>query len=275
MAASEPELTAQRMLLELDLPAGEDDRRAIVKAFGVALDPIRRMLIGGLETSAKADVYQRFGIVHLLARSLSDLLAGGHLASHYYLSQAYNALRPVLESCDLIDLFASEPGKAEQWATTENAHRDFRPADVRALLGKHRYDPMYGHVSEAGSHPRFLGAQMSGGFTVDPRNREDRTAMFRVGPMWPEHPATLTIWPFAFWLATATASSAVHLIPLTTDPRAAERCWAREFLECVEASKSGTALAVALLPAPPEFDPFEEFENIRSTVLAHLDSLGP
>jgi hypothetical protein len=189
------------------------------------------------------------------------------------LSQAYNALRPIIESCDLIDLFANDPEQAKKWVTTERPHREFVPADVRELLGRDRYDPIYSFVSKAGAHPRFLGAQMSGGVVLDPDEPTNQTAMFRVGPIWPEHHATLTIWPFAFWLAVATATRAAHLIPLTPQPRAAERHGAIEFRECIDASESGTVLAIAQLPIPPEFDPREEFENVRASARSHLDSL--
>ena len=75
---------------------------------------------------------QKFGIVHLMTRSLSDLLAGGHLAAHCYLPQAYGVLRPVLDSCDLIELFAQDAEQARLWTVTERAHIDFAPARVRS-----------------------------------------------------------------------------------------------------------------------------------------------
>jgi hypothetical protein len=69
---------------------------------------------------------QKFGIVHLLSRSVSDLLAGGHLAAHCYVAQAYSVLRPVLDSYHLIELFASDADEATSWTTTTRAPRRFR-----------------------------------------------------------------------------------------------------------------------------------------------------
>ena len=155
------------------------------------------------------DVHLRFASVHLLARSLSDLLAGGHLASHYYLPQAHSVLRPVIDSCDLMDLFAGHPDQAEKWVTTDRPWVDFAPATVRKLLGREKLDPVHSYFSEAGSHPRFEGARISGGLVINPEDPTDQTALFQVGPIWPEHPATLLIWPsFSCW--PPTPRSVVH-----------------------------------------------------------------
>ncbi len=145
----DPDLTAGRMLMELDFPAGEDDRREILKRFADALEPIRRMLTEQ-SFNVTSDVHQRFAIIHLLARSLSDLLAGGHLAAHYYLPQAHSVFRPVIDSCDLMDLFADSPEQAEKWITTDRAQFDFAPSAVRQLLGRDKFDPIHGYFSESG-----------------------------------------------------------------------------------------------------------------------------
>src|SRR4051794_26800913 len=101
------EVDAARMLAELDFPSGAEHRDAILAAFARTLDPIRQML-GVITVRRDAPPQQKFGIVHLMTRSLSDLLAGGHLAAHCYLPQAYSVLRPVLDACDLITLFAQD-----------------------------------------------------------------------------------------------------------------------------------------------------------------------
>jgi len=82
------DITAQRILLELEFIAGEADRRAVLTCFGNALEPIRQMLVQQ-EIRQDARPQQKFAIVHLLIRSLSDLSAGGHLASHFYVTQSY------------------------------------------------------------------------------------------------------------------------------------------------------------------------------------------
>ena len=78
------EVDAARMLAELDWPSGAEHRDAILAEFASTLDPIRRML-GEISFRRDAHPQQKFGIVHLMTRSLSDLLAGGHLAAHCYL----------------------------------------------------------------------------------------------------------------------------------------------------------------------------------------------
>jgi hypothetical protein len=269
--APDQELTAKYMLMELDYPVGEDDRREILGKFGDTLEPLRQMLLG-LETRDDVDIHQRFGMVHLLTRSLSDLLAGGHLASHFYLPQANSLLRTIIDSCDLIDLFADDPAQAEKWVTTDQPHIDFSPARVRTLLGQARYNAVHGYLSEAGSHPRFLGARLSGAFTVDPEDPDQQIATFRIGPMWPEHPATLTIWHFAFWLAVCAANRAGHLVSLTEDPHAAEHMWLRLFLDCIDASEAGVALVNAILGPPPDLDTKDLYADVRAQVLSHLST---
>jgi hypothetical protein len=62
-------------------------------------------------------------------------------------------LRPVIDSCDLIDLFAEFPEQAVRWVNTDKAHIDFAPSSVRKLLGRDRFDPVHSYFSESGSHP--------------------------------------------------------------------------------------------------------------------------
>lgn len=266
-------LTASRMLMELDFPAGEDDRRQILKRFGAALDPIVRMLT---EPDFRTDgnQYLRVVTVHLLARSLSDLLAGGHLASHCYLPQAHSVLRVVIDSCDLLDLFAQAPDQAEKWWTTEKGHVDFAPWKVRDLLGRDNRDPIHSYFSESGSHPRFAGARLSGGMATNPDDPMDMTAQFQVGPIWAEHPGTLLIWPFAFLLAARTAKCGSYLVPLVTDERgAAERFFLRAFLECVNACEEGTDVVLHELgEAPAELAaPYTTMRASAEAMLAELE----
>jgi hypothetical protein len=275
------EITPSRMLRELDWPAGEDERQQILRRFGDALDPIDRMLTRQ-EFTVETDVYQRIAIIHLLSRSLSDLLAGGHLASHFYLPQAHSVLRPVIDSCDLMDLFADSPEQAERWVSTDKAHIDFAPAAVRKLLGRDKFDPVHSYFSESGSHPRIAGAKLSGALVVSPLDPDEQTAIFRVGPLWPEHPSTLLVWPFIFLLTVKTAECGARLIPLVdTERQAAERFWLHAFLECVNASDDGAGLALAQLGEPlagiPESraelrEPYVEMRAAAEARLAEFES---
>ena len=276
---NEPELTAGRMLMELDFPAGEDDRRQILTRFGDALEPIQRMLTEQ-NFRVDTDVHLRFASVHLLARSLSDLLAGGHLASHYYLPQAHSVLRPVIDSCDLMDLFAEHPEQAEKWVTTDQPWIDFAPRTVRKRLGREKLDPVHSYFSEAGSHPRFEGARISGGLAINPEDPTDQTALFQVGPIWPEHPATLLIWPFIFLLAVDAAKCGAHLVQLVAgEHTAAEVFWLRAFLDCINAGDIGAELALTELGELPAGSPSytemrEPYAQTRAAAERRIAELG-
>lgn len=248
---SDDEINAERMLLELDFPAGETERRAILTTFARAIEPTRRMLVQQ-EIKRDANPHQKFAIMHLLTRCLSDLLAGGHLASHAYVSQAYCVLRPVIDSCDLIELFGADAEQAMKWILTEKGYADFAPGSVRKLLGRDKLDPVHSHFSESGSHPRFAGAQISGGMRVAIDDPDEKTAVFRIGPMWPEHPSTLLVWPFAFQLASRTAMCGHHLIAMAGDQKVASRIWLAAYRESLLASQEGCSLVLDQLDEPAD-----------------------
>jgi hypothetical protein len=242
----EQRLDAPRMLAELDFPAGEGDRRAILHAFGETLDPFQ-LLLESIELRRDAHTQQKFGIVHLMSRSVSDLLAGGHLAAHCYLPQAYCVLRPVLDSCDLIELFAQDAEQATLWTTTTQGHIDFAPSSVRKRIGRDKLDPVHSHFRDSGTHPRFAGAQLSGGMQIAPDDPSDRTALFRIGPTWPEAAATLIVWPFTFQLALQLAATGLHLVPLAVDPTSTEVTWLCAYLASLDAASQGTTIVLDLL----------------------------
>ena len=266
------EVDAARMLNELDFPSGAEHRDAILAAFSETLDPIRQML-WAIRVRRDAHPQQKFGVVHLMTRSLSDLLAGGHLAAHCYLSQAYSVLRPVIDSCDLIELFAQDPEQATLWTVTEKAHIEFAPTRVRKLIGREKLDPVHSHFSESGSHPRFTGARLSGGMRVAVDDPEDRTAFLRIGPMWPEHFATLLIWPFTFQLAVQLAGYGHHLIPLADDPKVAEVEWRRRYIASIDAATSGTTLVLDLLGEPADSETRKLWSDGRAVAQGRLDQL--
>ncbi len=141
------------------------------------------------------------------------------------------------------------------------------------MLGRERYDEVHGHFSESGSHPRFAGAQISGGMHVDPENPEDETAWFVVGPMWTEHHSTLLIWPFAFNLALQVADALQHMLPLVDSPIAAERTWLHAYLECMDAANRGTGLALDLLGEDAESPLRRVYAPARENVLARIAEL--
>ena len=224
------------MLIELDFPAGEDDRRQILTRFGHALDPIRRMLTEQ-NFRVDTDVHQ----VRERPPNCSVLGPSGRRPPRfdYYLTQAHSVLRPVIDSCHLMDLFAACPEQAAKWVTTDRPWVDFAPTTVRKLQAA-RDGPVHSYFSEAGSHPRFEGARISGGLAVNRQDPTDQTALFQMGPIWPEHPATLLIWPFVFLLTAETAKCGAHLVPLVDGERAAaELFWLRAFVDCIDGALMG------------------------------------
>ena len=205
--------------------------------------------------SAWTLLYLRFASVHLLARSLSDLLAGGHLASHCYLPQGHSVLRPVIDSCDLLDLFAKQPEQAKKWITTTVPGPTPRLPRSESSWAATDWTRCIATSANGLSSP-FQGARMSGGLALNPQAPPDQTALFQVGPIWPEHPGTLLIWPFIFLLAAETANCGAHLVPLVDGDRAtAELFWLRAFLDCITAGSEGAELALTKLAELPSDSP--------------------
>ncbi len=72
-------MTAGDLLAELDLPVAVGRRKDILEAFADAVDPLYQ-LVADADRKRDADGNLVFAILHLAGRSVSDLLAAGHLA---------------------------------------------------------------------------------------------------------------------------------------------------------------------------------------------------
>jgi len=192
MDADSTRIGSHRMLAELDFATGL--RTPIIHAFGSAADELARFVEGARRRPDAKSGHQVFAIFHLITRGLTDLIAGAHLLNHCYTVQAYSVMRPALEACDLIELFAADDGEVSTWVMTEEGHKHFMPGQVRKRLGQKGHDPVHSHFSESGGHPRFAGARLSGGMRVATDDPNDRTAILCIGPMWPEHPSVLFGW---------------------------------------------------------------------------------
>lgn len=114
------------------------------------------------------DIYQNtvsgpanFGQISLLGMCINELLVTFHLSQHYYTNQAYSHIRSVIENTDKIELFRVKPEWAEVWCSDDRdkIRKELRPAEVRAKLGKSRYDPMYAFFSTLGPHSTFQSVQ--------------------------------------------------------------------------------------------------------------------
>jgi hypothetical protein len=238
MDESEP-LTTRNLLAELDFPVATGRRRAILEAIADALQPLHALIVGAGGPGEGENVFAMF---HLASRSMSDLIASAHLASHAYLQQAYGALRPVYESCDLIELFARAPREASVWVNAEKPGVDFRPSKVRERISSPTEDAqMYGHVSEMGSHPRFAGSRVSGLMRVATNDPTDRRVVIRIGPVFPEHPAAVHVFPFIFDAVIRLGFKLRHLKEVTG--RVTHDRWADAFLASAEAVAVGCKLA--------------------------------
>jgi hypothetical protein len=96
-------------------------------------------------------------ILHLLARSLTDLGWGQYLASSGYPLQMYSVIRPVREALNLIELFAQKPERAQDWV--DGKYWELTPKTVRDELGIDK-NTIYSWMAEH-SHPRFAGLQLT------------------------------------------------------------------------------------------------------------------
>lgn len=265
------EITAKRMLAELDLPASVERREDLLDAVGDSLEPLYGVIVNARAGPTIGRGEQVFGIFYLLTRGLSDVLAGAHLVSHCHLSQAYSVMRPVLDGCDLVELFAQDPAQAVLWANTTEGHKDFAPGKVRELIGVDRHDPVHSHFSESGSHPRFAGARRSGGMRIDRDNPADKTAVLRIGPMWPEHPSTLFAWAFTFEAVVKLGFKFRHLLNIT-DEATTRAGWMKAYLNSVDACVRGMEFVrIELGGSADDGDPITEYKALRSQLTTWIE----
>ncbi|MGZ4331759.1 MAG: hypothetical protein ACXVFN_13585 [Solirubrobacteraceae bacterium] len=257
-----------QLLAELNLPLGLESRQPIVARYAETLEPTYNFVIAARTDPSAESGYASFATFNLLCSSLSDLLAGGHLIDHCYISQAYSVMRPALDACDLLELFAQDPSEAETWARTDKPHIDFSPANVREKLGQARHDPVHGHFSESGSHPRFAGSNLRGVMRVNPDDETDRTAMLRIGSTFPEHPATLIAWLFAFNTVISVASKARHLV-LVSDEATSIAQWLEAFHQTLDAASQGVTLVLTELGEDPQ-EMHDHYAEMRDNVASWL-----
>jgi hypothetical protein len=257
------DMTAGDLLAELDLPVAVGRRKDILEAFADAVDPLYQ-LVADADRKRDADGNLVFAILHLAGRSVSDLLAAGHLASHAYLQQAYGAMRPVHENCELLELFACDPSAAGEWVNADRPWADFSPRAVRGRLGIEP-NPIYSHITEMGTHPRFAGSRLSGVMRVAQDEAETRTLVFRVGSFFPDHPAAVHIYGFLFESLMRLGFKLRHLALVSE--RTTHETWCDAFLASAIATRRGCKLIRAELVA---LDAAGEETDFLETVYADL-----
>jgi hypothetical protein len=177
------------MLRELSLPAGalREEHRQLEEHFVAALEPQMTLL---QKSAGKGKGEVHFVLRHLSARVIGDLIVVLHLATHGYLTQAYNNLRASYETLDLLDLVFEKPEEAGRWVNTDNGHVEFRPGEVRKRLGRPPFDEVYGQFSEF-AHPRFAGSRISAIGKRPADTDEELRVEIQVGPFFldemPDH----------------------------------------------------------------------------------------
>lgn len=235
-----------RLLADLGESTGDREWQLLPVLFGQAVQPTYDF-IHAFRRPPDANAKQLVAIVYLVHRSLSDLIAGGHLATHRYLPQTYSVLRPVLDASDLIQLFTTDAAAAETWVSTTEAHKKFTPSDVRKRLGRPQYDRIHGLLSELGPHPRFSGARMNLALEKLEEPDEISTTAFTIGPapMW--HPSTLWAWRFAFETVFRLTEATLDVTTLAADVDSAIDTWLRGQLRCIDAVRGGTLLVLRRL----------------------------
>lgn len=255
----ETQHSVRHLLAGMDSRVVSGRRAEILGAVADALQPLYGLVLS-CRGAHRGDGHHAFALFHLASRSITDLIGSAHLASHSYVQQAYVLLRPVGESCDLMELFAREPAEASRWIESEKPGVDFRPGSVRRRIGESEAAAaMYGHLSEMGAHPRFAGSRNAGVLQERIDDPSVRRVVFRIGPFFEWHPATVhmfmfthTQWVTAFAECVQAAGSGCKLIRLELrDLNAAE---GSEFLDTcyddfIQATQPGGELYG---PRPPE-----------------------
>jgi hypothetical protein len=236
--SAETRFTPRDMLAELDSCVARGRRAEILDAFTDAVTPLYSLLIAA-SGPHRGDGNLTHAIVHLVARSITDLIAAMHLASHGYLQQVHTLVRPVHESCDLIEMFAQHPEEATRWVQSET--QGFKGHTVRnRILEPPESLDVYRHLSERGPHPRFVGSQISTAFRVSNDDPSNRQLVTRVGAFFDWHPSTVLVYTWVFDAVTRLALKTRHLelalVNVTRDQ------WVAACLESTRAVSRGCKL---------------------------------
>ncbi len=100
---------------------------------------------------------EKFFIVTLYYSAVDELLVAFHLAQRGFTAQSFHHSRTVLEIINLIKLFENDNKWVYLWLgdDEEMKRKEFSPSSVRKKLGKPGFDPVYGMLSEMGTHATF------------------------------------------------------------------------------------------------------------------------
>jgi hypothetical protein len=239
-----PAGSATALLVELDSSVAEGRKGEILGAVAFALDSLYRVM-GSAARPHTGDGAQALAMSHLATRSMSDLIASAHLASHAYLQQGYAVLRPVLENCDLLELFYRQPREALVWLESDEPGRVFRAGEVRKRVEAPAEDnDAYGYLSELGAHPRARGSRIASVFRLSEEGVLERVES-RIGPFLLSDPATVEIYMWIFQVLVRFVGKLRRMSAV--DVMFSDEAWSLTFLATVLAAARGCKLIHAEL----------------------------
>ncbi|TLS53379.1 hypothetical protein FE782_03665 [Paenibacillus antri] len=136
----------------------------------------------------------KYVVLSLFYHCIDELLAALHLAKHHYYLQANAHLRTVLETLDKVELFTKFPEKINIWksGTHYDKNKHLSPSSIRKQLGKPNFDPIYGFLSEHGTHMTFQAFQARTGILRETNGKVPTFKIFVGGTRY-EH---LQLWGF-------------------------------------------------------------------------------
>lgn len=126
---------------------------------------------------------EKFFIVTLYYSAVDELLVAFHLAQRGFTAQSFHHSRTVLEIINLIKLFEKDSKWVYLWLgdDEEKKRKEFSPSNVRKKLGKPGFDPVYGMLSEMGTHATFNYTKPKSILKMDNLNSSDIRATITLG----------------------------------------------------------------------------------------------
>lgn len=96
----------------------------------------------------------QFATLGLLYWTVDELTAAFYLAERRYTTQAYGHLRTVHDLLEKAELFFQQPQWADIWASGDKKKilEELSPGAIRRKLGRPKFDPVYGFLTELGTH---------------------------------------------------------------------------------------------------------------------------
>ncbi len=103
----------------------------------------------------------RLTCLSLYYSTIDEIICALHLARHHFYLQAFAHLRTVLETIDKVKVFKLHPELIEIWSSNDykQKQKELSPSAIRKKLGVHKYDELYGVLSELGPHPSYKSFQ--------------------------------------------------------------------------------------------------------------------